>query len=220
MANKYAQLADLMLYGIVSSAGSVSSGSAVAQEALDWAEGEFERLAGSQFDQQTVVWETPARAFVDRKGALTIIAAERGPVTTVIGVQIRVPSAPSTISTSPSWQTLAFDVINDVIYPPVYSPPHPRSWTVTIYPSNLAMSQMDADGFWTKWSYIGGYNSGSTALFAPLKMLILRLAWWKMKLREAPLGKVASPPFGLTEIIPAIPADIAMDIKLWQKKGG
>jgi len=219
MANKYVQYVDLVNYGIISSSGSVSSGSAVAQEALDWAEGEFERLAGSQFDQQTVVWETPARAFVDRKGAITIIAAERGPVTSVIGVQIRVPSAPSTISTSPSWQTLAFDAVNDIIYPPAtWAPPSPRAWTVTIYPSNLAMSQMDADGFWTKWSYIGGYASGSMP--ATLKMLILRLAWWKMKLREAPLGKVASPPFGLTEIIPAIPADIAMDIKLWQKKGG
>jgi hypothetical protein len=104
--------------------------------------------------------------------------------------------------------------VNDILLPPIWAPPSPNAWTVTIYPSNVAIPRVDADGIWVRLSYIGGYATVPPAL----KMLLLRLAWWKFKLREAPLGRVAMPPFGITEIIPALPADIATDIGLWTRK--
>lgn len=183
------------------------------QVALDWAEGEFERMTGSQFNQQTLTAVTPFRAVATNRGALVITALEVGPVTNVTAASYRVLDPTTTISTS--WQAITWDNNLDVIYPPTMAPIHPRGWTVSLIPNNTTIPRIPADSLWVRWTYTGGYGSPPAAL----KEIILRMAQWKYKLREAPLGKVAQPPFGITEIIPSLPADIAYDIRRWQRKG-
>lgn len=204
MANKYAQLQDLIDYGQIKAAAAAAETNQI-QLALDWAEGEFEALAGSEFNTQTVTLETPARAFVDKFGWLHLYAHTVGPVTSVQLINLRRRA-------DRNWQALAWDAINDIILPPQDIPVDPDAWHVSVYPST-GLTQTAADNLLVRWTYMGGYATPPP----PLKFLILRLAWWKYKLREAPLGRVSSPPFGITEIIPALPADIAQDVMKWTR---
>lgn len=205
MANKYSNLPLLKSHGQVT----VSTEDNIIQSCLDWAELEFERLCGSQFDQANVVGEIPSRGWMTRDGTINLIALERGPITAVSSIEYRV------LRSGTVWNTIAWGN-DDLILPPSHSPPHPRAWMVTIFPNNLsvgALASGAADDVLFRWSYTGGY----AVIPDGLPEIINRMAWWKYKLREAPLGKVSSPPFGISEIIPSLPADIKTDIMLWSK---
>lgn len=200
----YLQLADLKAYSPVT----IDKGTddTTLQQALDWAEGEFQRLTGTLFLTQQEVGETPARAWVDRMGMLTILARRRAPVTAVASVSIFVPGLYP-------WTGVTWD--SDKIFLPINdAPPTPDAWKVQLYPNNITLDHLAPDNLWVRWTYTAGY-SGTPA---PLKMTLLRLAWWKVKLREAPLGRINSEMFGTREIIPSLPKDIALDIKLWSRK--
>lgn len=201
MTNKYATLAEVKAYAQVTT--TVDDG--LLQDALDWAEGEFEILTGSQFDQQTQTLVAPLQAFVDRGGRLTIEADHLGPVTAVSAIQYLLPF-------SNSWTTLTWDATNGIVLPPAIAPIIPNGWRVTIIQN--ALPQLATDDVLWRWSFTGGYATTPLAL----KIMIERLSTWKYKLREAPLGKVTITPFGVTEIIPALPADIGLDISKWTHK--
>ena len=181
------------------------------QSALDWAEGTFERLTGSQFDRQTVTNEIPARAWIDRKGQAWLIAQTAAPVISVSAISYRL------IGPGTSWTALSWTA-DDIFLPPAVDPPSPKAWMVSLLPSNYTniytYGQQAADNILFKWTYVGGYASTPDSL----AMILHRLAWWKYQLRQAPLGQISTPPFGTTEIIPALPADIRMDIGLWTRK--
>jgi hypothetical protein len=217
--NKYADLALLKLWGQFTTADS----DLVLQSNLDWAEGEFERLTASQFDQATVTTERAAQAFVDNVGVLHFISNSRAPITSVTAASVRylAPLSPATVvAATGNWITLAWNNTDDAEYPSAVMPPRPEAWEVSILPNNVVLPQVDTIGLWVRWSGQAGYVFPVVGSVAPnpLQAMILRLAMWKYKLgREAPLGKVASPPFGITEVIPALPADIAMDLMRWTR---
>ena len=213
--SKYVTLADANAYGIVPATSASTTGSSILQDDLNWAEGEFERIAGSQFDQQTETNVQPINGWVNRFGDMTLMAAERGPVTAVTALSFRVPGSSSPYNT---WQAVTWDATNGIILPggSNVSPPRPNAWRVTITPANFTLSAIPADDVLFQWTYTGGYANTPP----PLKTLLLRMAWWKFKLREAPLGKIALPPMGMTEVIPSLPADLAMDCTLWQRTVG
>lgn len=203
MPNKYVTLADLK--GIVDA--KTSADDLFLQDALDWAEGEFEKLAGTQFNQSAEVNATPRRAFVDRYGWLTLVANERAPLTAVTAVSVRFPWAST-------WQTLAWDATNGIIMPPADTagPPSARAWKVMLLPTAPRLSMMAEGDLLVRWSYTGGYAQAP----ARLRMIIERMAQWKYKLREAPLGRVSMPAMGVTEVIPGLPDDLKADIRLWE----
>lgn len=198
--SKYTALSDLKLYGDIKT----DAEDTLLQTDLDWAEATFEQRCGSAFDYATVTLETPSKAWVARDGSLTLIASARGPVVSVQAVQYRVMGGTA-------WQTLSWTSDN-ILLPPASNSPHPRAWAVKIFTFALGVSQSPGDIYF-RWSYTGGYQTTPSAL----SMILLRLALWKYKLREAPLGRVSVPALGMTEIIPSLPADIAHDMHLWSK---
>ena len=177
------------------------------QDSIEWAEGEFERMAGSQFNQQSLVNEQPQRAWVDRNNIVTLIAKTVGPVTAVTSVQYLIPRVTA-------WQTVTWDSANGIFVPSTDAPPRPEAWVVEIVPTSIMMQQVAADNIRFRWSYTGGYATTPTQL----QMILFRMAFWKYKLREAPLGKVAVPPMAITEVIPDLPTDIKTDINLWRRQ--
>lgn len=174
-------------------------------DAVSWAEGMFISLTGSHFDQQTHTNVQPQRAFFSRMGELVLIARERAPVTAVSAVSVRIPN-------TLGWTTLSWNT-DDILLPPIYDPPDPNAWRVTIFPNNILMQRVAADNLWVKWTYTGGYSPIPPSLHT----VLLRMAWWKYKLREAPLGRINSEMFGTREIIQALPNDVRMDLLRWSR---
>lgn len=200
----FIDISDLAAYGPVQITS--TSDNATLNQAIEWAEGEFERLTGSLFYQGTETDELPARVWFDRNGALSLIARHRGPVTAVASVQIKILGVID-------WTPITWNPA-DIQIPFNDAPPRPNAWRVTLYPNNINLSRIAADGLWAKWTYTGGY----AATPEQLKLILLRMAFWKLKLREAPLGRINSEMFGTREIIPNLPKDIGMDIGLWRRK--
>lgn len=206
MPNKYYSINDLKAI-----AGATTPAQDVyLQQALDWAEGEFEGMAGKQFDSQAVTNETPLRASVDRFGWLTLVAAQRGPVQSVQAISIR-------YAADNVWTALSWNATDNLILPPADTsgPPRAGGFTVRVKPDSGIRYFPDSD-FMVRWSYTGGYATTPERL----KAVIGRLALWKYKLREAPLGRVSVPAMGITEMIPAVPDDIRADIRVWTPQDG
>lgn|SRR5574341_1884762 len=205
--SKYLTLATYKTFFPVSV--STTADDALMQDAIDWAEGAFEREVGSQFDQQAVANETPLRAWVDRQGIITLIAKRAAPVSAVNAVSYLL--LPNT-----NWQTLAWDAANGIFFPSNEAPPRPEAWKVEIIATGLPLGQYAADNIRFRWSYTGGYSSTPTQL----ALTIFRAAYWRYRVvREAPLGKVAVPPMGITEVIPDLPRDVALDFRKWSRVG-
>jgi hypothetical protein len=213
MALHYITVQDLLNYGQVSACAAGSSGTDAAvanydllSTACGWAEQVFEELNGhTSFYAGSPADEIPRQGWVDRHGWVELHAAEFAPVTGVSKVEYIIPGQVD------KWTVLGWDSANGIILPPQGAPPNPRAWVVRLN-VGYVLARMATGDVEFRWSYTGGYNATPAAL----KLLLLRVAWWKYKLREAPLGKIASPPFGITEVIPGLPKDIEVDLGIWQ----
>lgn len=202
MPNKYVVLNDIR-----SIAGATSpADDTFLQDAIDWAESTFEGLTGSQFNQQTFTLVQPKRVYGDRFGWLYLFAAEAGPVTSVSAIQLRSAWANT-------WQQITWTADNILLpTPDSVGPPKANAWRVQVRPSTLNVASLDDNELLARWTYQGGYASAPPRL----RMTIERMALWKYKLREAPLGRVSMPALGVTEVIPALPDDLLADIYRWQ----
>lgn len=197
----YVSLSDLKTYGQVT----VNTDDTTLTNALNWAEGEFNRIAGSQFAQQTLT-EFATHGWINRYGWITVVGRV-APITAVSALSVIFP--PSTTQTAIAWDPTA-----GIFLPPNISPPDPGAWLCQIAPSNVILPQTAAGNALFRWTYTAGYATTPDSL----KIIILRMAWWKYKLREAPLGRIVSPGMGSIEMTPSLPPDLARDIKLWTKK--
>ena len=206
----YISVADLANYGLGSTAGSAAQYQTLS-DAAGWAEDMFEELNGhTSFYAQTVTNEIPRNGWVDRHGWIELHAGQAAPVTAVSAVQYMIPGAVD------SWTALGWDANNGILLPPLGAPPNPRAWAVRFNVGYYLPAPLATGDVYFRWSYTAGYSSTPSSL----RMLLLRVAWWKYKLREAPLGKIASPPFGITEVIPGLPADFKADLEVWQYRLG
>lgn len=179
------------------------------QSALERAEAEIDLYCGTGYDQQVYANTLPLKAWVDSMGWLWLVARERGPVTSVTNIQTR-----NIASGATAWQTLNFGA--DIFYPGngvAPNPPTPDSWLVRVYSASPVLFPSTYDSLMVKWSYTGGY----TTIPASLQGIVLRLAWWIYKLREAPLGRVVTAELGLMEVPLSIPPDIRADLNMWRR---
>lgn len=213
---KYITLAELKLYGLGEVAdplnptvynGSVATtpDDSVLTQSIKRAEMEFDRIAGIQFNQQTLTLVSAFLPFVDGEGWLNIFAREVAPVTAVAALQYRDLKAPGE-----GWKTITLNA-DDVILPINDGYAHPDSARVRIYNSNIPAPRSTGE-ILIKWTYTGGFSTTPDGV----KALICRLAWWIYKLREAPLYKIVSAELGIMQIPLRIPPDVNQDILLWQ----
>lgn len=202
---KYISLTDLKAYGSVDV--TFTDDDTTLNQSISRAEMEVDAYCGQGFDEQTFTLTPVRQPFVDAYGWLWLSAIERAPVTAVTAVQIR--ALASTVS---PWQTLSWGT-DDIIMPLVTAPPDPNSGKVRIYPTNPRLTPFSTGMLLAKWSYKGGYNSIPDSL----KGIVTRLAWWVYKLREAPLGRVATMELGIMEIPLSMPKDIIADLNLWRR---
>jgi hypothetical protein len=201
----YIQTSDMIQWGTVQS-GSSSIDYNLLTDDCGWAEQMFHELNGhTDFYSGSPANEEPRNSWVDRYGWIDLHSGSLAPVTSVQSVQYMIPGVNNT------WQNLSWDPLNGIFLPPQGAPPNPRAWVVQIIPSNVNLGQAATGDIRFRWSYTGGYQTTP----ASLKITLLRLGWWKYKLREAPLGKIASPPFGITEVIPGLPKDVVVDLGVW-----
>ncbi len=175
------------------------------QNALDLAEGEFERMAGSQFNLQTLTNEAPLRGWSDRNGMIVLLAKTAAPVTAVASVQYLLPP-------NRSWQPVAWDA-DFLFLPSNDAPPRPDAWKVEILASSPAMGQWATDDIRFRWSYTAGYAAIPTAL----QLLIMRFARYTYAMREAPLGRVSVAPMVTPPPVADLPNDLKKDIRLWSR---
>jgi len=206
----YVQLAEFKQYFPITFPSGSSGSSAddtTLQQSLDRAEGEFNRIADTNFNQQTLVNEYPTRAWVDRNGMVTISARTTAPITSVTSIQYLLPPIPT-------WQSLSWDPANGIFLPDPSDPPRQWAWQVQVLPLGTPLMLQAADNIFFRWSYTGGYASPPSTL----KALILRMAMFLYKLREAPLGRLNSQPGMMSQ--PAIirwPDDLQRSILVWQR---
>lgn len=204
--SKYCTLAQFKAYFPVSLVG--TGDDTVLQNALDLAEGEFERLAGSQFNQQTLTNEFPLRAWTDRNGMVVLSAKAAAPITAVSSVQYLLPP-------NRTWQTISWDS-DGLFLPSNDAPPRPEAWKVEILPSSPAMGQWPTDDIRFRWTYTAGYSVTPTAL----QLLIQRFATYEYAMREAPMGKILVQPMSPMPSVSDLPADLKKDIRLWTRPMG
>lgn len=220
---KYVTLTTLKQYGIGTTVdplnttvynGAVAGtpDDAILSQCIYRAEMEFDRLAGTGYDQQTYAANVNAfLPFIDGAGWLHLFARERGPITAVSSVQI------FDIVGGGPWQTITWTAVDGIIMPPFESGvngyPHPDSWHVMINPSP-AQPPRATGQILARWQYTGGFAPGSIPL--GLQGTICRLAWWILKLREAPIYRIATTELGIMQVPIKIPPDIEQDIRLWQ----
>ena len=185
---------------------SKASETTVLQEACDWAESMLHSTSGSRFNAGIMTLVPPLRSWFSRNSELVLIAKEFGPVTSVDAVQFRIPGVTN-------WTPVVWGA-DDILMPSTVDPPEPGAWMVTIYPSSTSYPNIPADDLWVRWSYHGGYDSPPDSL----TMLLLRMAAWKYKVREAPLGRLSSEMFGTREIIQSLPNDVRLDLARWTRR--
>jgi hypothetical protein len=198
---KYCTVAQLRVYGDVPTPAVGMD--QIYSDAILRAEAAFERMTGSQFNQQTTPVVQPLNAYVDGSGWMWLNAVEVGPITAVRSVQWRIPSFTT-------WQTLTWGV-DDILLPNAAIIPPDMGWTARIF--NQSLPSLTTDQLLVRWSYTGGYAVIPQALSG----IIERLAWWYIKLREAPVGTVRNE-LGTLEVPVDMPKDIAADARLWAKE--
>lgn len=201
---KYIFLNDLKAYGQVDLTN--TGDDSVLTASIDRAEMEIDGHCGQQFDEQTLTLATARQPFIDGNGWLWLSSVERSPVTAVTAVQIR------DLRGSNTWQVLTWQA-DDLILPIFSAPPDANSGKVRILATNPVLSPRSTGSLMARWSYKGGYN----AIPSSLKAMTMRLAWWIYKLREAPLGRVATLELGIMEIPLSMPKDILHDLNLWRR---
>ena len=197
---KYCTVAALKTYGDVPNLAVGMD--QIYSDAILRAEATFERQCGSQFNQQTTGMVEPWNVFVDGAGWMWLNAMEVGPITAVGTVQYR-------ILDSSGWKTLAWGA-DDIILPNATTAPPVAGWTARIY--NNTLPSLATGQLLARWSYTGGYATTPQALTS----IIERLAWWMIKLREAPVGTVRNE-LGTLEVPVDMPKDILRDCMLWAR---
>ncbi len=202
---KYVNLATFKQHGQVH----VSTEDDVLASHLQWAESTFERYCACQFNAATETNERPAAYSVTADGWLRLFPARRAPVTAVTSIQYRV------LADGSPWKSLSW-VADDLILPTSDAPPGPDGWGVLVNANNAFLYATSMDHLLVRWTYTAGYATTPEAL----EEAIEHLAWWKYKLREAPLGKVVNPMMGTIDIPLAMPEDVKAELYLWQKKLG
>ena len=204
--SKYITLQDLKNYGQALDP-TLTNDDVVLQSAIERAEMEFDGHCGQGFDEQTLTLTAARQPFVDAYGWLWLTAIERVPVTSVIKVQVR-----DILASASVWTDITYGV-DDVILPLATVPPDPNAGKVRILSNNPRLAPHATGSILVRWSYKGGYS----VIPESLKAMILRLSWWIYKLREAPLGRVATLELGIMEIPLSMPKDILFDMNLWKR---
>lgn len=185
---------------------------AILSDIIIQAETQFELQTGTGYDQQTLTGVQAFIPFVDVNGWLHLYARERGPVTVASGLSFR----DIMFGGSTTWQSITFDPVNDVVYPPFAATdthPLPESWHVQIWP-NPALSQRATGQILVRWTYTGGFATIPQSLTS----LIARMATYIYKLREMPAGKVINQPLGTLTVPSDFPPDIKRQITEWSPR--
>jgi hypothetical protein len=170
------------------------------------AEAKFDAETSTRWDSTTSTLAQPIQIFVDGNGWIHLFAREAGPVTAVSALQMR------NLAAGTSWETITWGA-DDIILPPLLDPPTANSKHVMIYPGTV-MGGTGTGNVFGRWTYTGGYST----IPGSLKSIILRLAQWIYKLREAPLGVVKNPMLGSIDIPQKVPPDVQRDIELWMPR--
>lgn len=185
---------------------------AILSDIIIQAETQFELQTGTGYDQQTLTGVQAFIPFVDVNGWLHLYARERGPVTVASALSFR----DIMFGGSTTWQSITFDPVNDVVYPPFAATdthPLPESWHVQIWP-NPALSQRATGQILVRWTYTGGFATIPQSLTS----LIARMATYIYKLREMPAGKVINQPLGTLTVPSDFPPDIKRQITEWSPR--
>ena len=180
----------------------------VLDECLLQAEAIFDQMTGSGFDQQTYTLVQPFQVFVDGNGWLNLLARERGPVTAVTAIQVRIVAAAAL-----TWTPITWDASDGILLPPFYAGdtyPRPESWRVLVFPAN-PLPGVGPGQIFVKWSYTGGFATIPDAL----TNLVARMSTWIYKLRDSPLG-VTQSNMGNAIVALAMPDDIKAQIEFWK----
>lgn len=212
---RYITLSDLKLYGlgaiadpnnptVYNSAVQGTPDDSVLSQCIQRAEMEFDRIAGIAFDKITSSTVQAFLPFVDGNGWLTMFAREHAPVTSVTSVSL------FDMQGNKTWTAVTFDS-DKIIYPVNDGYAHPDCAQVKLYPAT-AMMPRGTGQIMVKWTYVGGF----TTIPQSLKAIVVRLAWWLYKIREAPLTQITMPQLGVMQIPMKIPPDVYADILLWQ----
>lgn len=172
------------------------------------AEAAFDMVTGTGFDQQTYTRVQSFLTFVDGNGWLHLFARERGPVTAVSAVQVRIIGAGSS-----TWDTVTWNATDDIVLPPFATSdtyPRPESWHVWLWPAqplpSCATGQIMA-----RWSYTGGF-----ATIPPsLSLLIAEYANFLYRSREAPIGVTINGPMASMTVPSNVPPEFRKQFAMW-----
>lgn len=202
----YITLNDLKTYGLNGDTSATPDDGMLSQS-IYWAEQKWNATCGIQFNTQSFTRVQAFTPFVDYNGWLHLFAREAGPVTAVTAVRYR------RLPTGDTGYTDVTISSDNLLLPLATDPMRPDGCHVQVYigPSLLGYA---TNQLLVQWSYSGGYASIPNSL----KSIIVRLAWWRYKLREAPLGRIVTGAggLGMMEIPLAMPADILADSMLWR----
>jgi hypothetical protein len=212
---KYITLDDLKAYGLGTIAdpnnptvynNAVQGGpdDLTLRQCIQRAEMEMDRIAGVQFNQQTITAGFGFLPLVDGNGWLNVFAREAIPVTAVTSLEYRDLKSPAE-----GWKTVVLDPLN-VLLPINDGYIHPDSARVRFYDN--AFPARATGHILVRWTYTGGFATIPTWL----KAIAVRLAWWVYKTREAPLNQIIMPNLGIMQVPLRIPPDVDADLKLCQ----
>jgi hypothetical protein len=213
---KYITLDELKVYGlgtiadpnnptVYNNAVQGSPDDSILRQSIYRAEMEFDRIAGIQFDQQTVTGAQAFQPFVDGNGWLSFFAREHAPVTAVTSLEYR-----DLLSSDRVWKSVSYNA-DDLLLPINDGYAHPDCAYVKVL-STAVIPARSTGQILVRWTYTGGFATVPNSL----KSIITRLAWWIYKLREAPMQQIVMPNLGIMQIPLRIPPDINADILLWQ----
>lgn len=197
----YATLADLKQYGQIPVTATADD--STLQYALDRAQMEIDGYCGTGFDRQSYVYTDTLNSWVNTLGDLSFIVSER-PIYQITSVKYR------DLLASKTWNVLQYSS-DDVLTPALGTPPSAGAWRGRIL--STLIGPRASGQIIVKVSYTGGYAVIPDALIA----IQLRLAWWIYKLREAPMGQVATMELGTMEIPLQMPKDIKADLNIWRR---
>lgn len=173
------------------------------------AEATFDMMTSTGFDEQTYTSVEPIQSFVDGYGWLNLLARERGPISAVSAVSVRILAGANT-----AWQSVTWDAANDIILPSfdptIDTYPRPESWRCRIYPANALPSSAPGE-ILVRWTYTGGFATIPEAL----SLQIAYMALYIYKTRETPVGRIVNAQLGSVVLPSNFPPSVIAQTKLW-----
>lgn len=172
-----------------------------AEEAIDCA-------CGTSFDARTVTLRRPEIAFVDAYGWLH--AQMYYPIETVSAVQVMDMIGGDTTYTSITLTTV--ELQHSTLDYPNEAPVFDSYW-LQVYSSSPLLPSRAVGQMRAQVTYTGGFST----IPSVIESVTDRLAWWFYKIREAPMGRIATLTMPVMEVPLDFPPDVAATLKSWAR---